>query len=227
MFTLRARSALWALLVLSSSCTSSRPPSQSGGTATGEATNLSPAQVALRAFVDAHFEDTFRRFPAMATHAGIHTYDAELRGFTPEERADHLAQLKARLAALPQQVDRAALPPLDMADYDILENHLRARILDYESMRNWERNPNTWLGTASFPLFQLINRDFAPLEQRMRSAVSRMKQIPTVFSTAHATLKNPPRIWTEIALIRRSRLGAGPHAVRAAGRADAPRATAP
>lgn len=200
MFTLRARSTLWALLVLSSSCTSSRPPSQTGGTA--EATSLSPAQVALRAFVDAHFEDTFRRFPAMATHAGIHTYDAELRGFTPEDRAAHLAQLKAELAALPQQVDRAALPPLDLADYDILENHLRARILDYEAVRSWERNPNTWLGTASFPLFQLINRDFAPLDQRLRSAVSRMKQIPTVFATAQATLKNPPRIWTEIALMQ-------------------------
>ena len=199
MFTLRAWSALCALALLSSSCTSSRPPSQTGGT---EATNLSPAQVALRAFVDAHFEDTFRRFPAMATHAGIHTYDSELRGFTPEERAAHHAQLKARLAALPQQVDRAALPPLDQADYDILENHLRARILDYEAVRNWERNPNTWLGTAAFPLFQLINRDFAPLEQRMRSAVSRMKQIPTVFSTAQATLKNPPKLWTEIALMQ-------------------------
>jgi uncharacterized protein (DUF885 family) len=202
MFTLRAWSALCALLLLSSSCTSSRPPSQSGGTAASEATPLSPAQVALRAFVDAHFEDTFRRFPAMATHAGIHTYDGELRGFTPEERAAHLAQLKARLAALPQQVDRAALPPLDQADYDILENHMRARILDYEAVRNWERNPNTWLGTASFPVFQLINRDFAPLEQRMRSAVSRMKQIPAVFATAQATLKNPPKLWTEIALMQ-------------------------
>jgi uncharacterized protein (DUF885 family) len=202
MFTLRVRGAFWALLLLSASCTSSRPPSQSGGATTAEVTNLSPAQVALRAFVDAHFDDTFRRFPAMATHAGIHTYDGELRGFTPEDRAAHLAQLKARLAALPQQVDRAALPPLDQADYDILANHLRARILDYESVRSWERNPNTWLGTASFPVFQLINRDFAPLEQRMGSAVSRMKQIPTVFATAQATLKNPPKIWTEIALLQ-------------------------
>jgi len=206
MFTLRARGALSALLLLSSACTSSRPPSQTEGTASpplsAEATSLSPAQVALRAFVDAHFEDTFRRFPPMATQAGIHTYDGELRGFIPEERAAYLAQLKAELAALPQQVDRAALPPLDQADYDILENHLRARILDQETLRTWERNPNTWLGTASFALFQLVNRDFAPLEQRMRSAISRMKVIPTVFTMAQATLKNPPRLWTEIALMQ-------------------------
>lgn len=205
MSPLRATGALSALLLLSSACTASHPPSQTEATAGSladpeQTESLSPAQAALRAFVDAHFEDTFRRFPTQATQAGIHTYDGELRGFTPEDRAAHLAQLKAELAALPQQVNRAALPPLDQADYDILENHLRARILDYESVRNWERNPNTWLGTASFAVFQLINRDFAPLDQRMRSAVSRMKQIPAVFTTAQATLKNPPKLWTEIAL---------------------------
>ena len=69
MFTPRARSALSALLLLSSACTSSRPPSQTEGTASpsAESAPLSPAQTALRAFVDAHFEDTFRRFPAQAT----------------------------------------------------------------------------------------------------------------------------------------------------------------
>jgi uncharacterized protein (DUF885 family) len=195
MFTLRAPSVLSALLLLSSACTASHPPAQ-----TAAASSLSPAQVALRAFVDAHFEDTFRRFPTMATQAGVHTYDGVLRGFTAEERAAYVSQLEAELAALPRQVDRAALPPLDQADYDILEHNLRARILDTQVIRGWERNPNIWLGTASVAVFQLINRDFAPLEQRMRSAVSRMKQVPAVFAAAQATLRNPPRLWTEIAL---------------------------
>jgi uncharacterized protein (DUF885 family) len=193
----RVTSALAALLLVCSACTTSRPAQNESPT---QEAALSAAQVALRSFVDAHFEDQFRRLPTMATHAGIHTYDAELRGFTVQERMEHLAQLKARLADLPKQVDRAALPPLAQADYDILENHLRARILDIEVGRGWERNPNAYLFTASGALFQLINRDFAPLEQRMRSAVSRMKQVPAVFATGQATLKNPPRIWTEIAI---------------------------
>lgn len=200
---LRAPSVLSALLLLSSACTASHPPSQTEAAGHPDAaSSLSPAQVALRAFVDAHFEDTFRRLPTMATQAGVHTYDGELRGFTAEDRAAYVAQLKAELAALPRQVDRAALPPLDQADYDILENNLRARILDTEVIRGWERNPNVWLGTASVAVFQLINRDFAPLEQRMGSAVSRMKQVPAVFGAAQAMLKNPPKIWTEIALMQ-------------------------
>ncbi|MFP2930519.1 DUF885 domain-containing protein [Pyxidicoccus sp. 3LG] len=195
---LRPTSVLAALLLLSPGCTTSRPPAQTAAQATAAA--LTPAQVALRAFVDAHFAEHFRRSPTAATSAGVHTYDGELRGFRPEERASHLAYLKERLAALPQAVDRAALPPLDRADYDILENHFRARILDHEAVRSWERNPNVYLGIASGAVFQLINRDFAPLEERMRSAVKRMAVVPEVFTTGQAALKNPPKLWTEIAL---------------------------
>jgi len=194
MSALRVMSALTALLLLSSACTASRSATQP------DSENLNPAQVALRAFVDAHFEDQFRRNPGYATRVGIHTYDAELRGFTAQERIENLAQLKAQLAALPQQVDRNALPPLDQADYDILENELRGGILEIEVVRNWERNPNAYLVIASGSVFQLINRDFAPLEERMRSAIGRMKRVPDVFAEAQATLKNPPKLWTEIAI---------------------------
>ncbi|MCP3057923.1 DUF885 domain-containing protein [Myxococcus sp. K38C18041901] len=190
---------LAALLLLSTGCTTSRTATQEAPS-TQTASTLAPAQVALRTFVDAHFDEQFRRFPLSATSAGVHTYDGELRGFTAEERASHLAYLKDRLAALPKSVDRRSLPPQDRADYDILENHFRARILDYEVVRSWERNPNAALGQASNAVFQLINRDFAPLEERMRSTVGRMAKVPELFLAAQAALNNPPRIWTDIAL---------------------------
>ncbi|MHA7632491.1 DUF885 domain-containing protein [Corallococcus sp. M7] len=197
MKALRTPSVLAALLLLSPGCTS-RPEVRAEAQATAPAE--SSAQVALRGFVDAYFEEHFRRSPMSATSAGVHTYDGELRGFRPEDRASHLAFLKDRLAALPKTVDRASLPPGDRADYDILENHLRARILDLETVRSWERNPNAYLGFASNAVYQLINRDFAPLEERMRSAVKRMAVVPEVFAVAPANLKNPPKLWTEIAL---------------------------
>ncbi|NOK16486.1 DUF885 domain-containing protein [Corallococcus carmarthensis] len=201
MNALRTPSVLAALLLLSPGCTTSRPPVQAESPAArAAAPALVPAQVALRDFVDAHFEEHFRRSPMSATSAGVHTYDGELRGFRPEERASQLAYLKERLAALPKAVDRAALPPGDRADYDILENHFRARILDLETVRSWERNPNAYLGFASNAVYQLINRDFAPLEERMRSAVKRMAVVPEVFAAAPANLQNPPKLWTEIAL---------------------------
>ncbi|PTL78329.1 DUF885 domain-containing protein [Vitiosangium sp. GDMCC 1.1324] len=188
------RAPVAALLVLLSACATSRPAAQA------DVATLSPAQRSLRRFVDAHFEEQFRRFPLAATSRGLHTYDDQMAGFTAEEQLAWAAFLKQELTTLPQQVDRSALPPLDRADYDILESNLKARILDIEEVRGWERNPNTYLNLASSSVYLLINRDFAPLEQRMRSAVARMARLPEVFATGKATLKNTPRLWTEIAL---------------------------
>ncbi|WNG58960.1 DUF885 domain-containing protein [Archangium gephyra] len=183
-----------ALLVLLSACATSRPAPQS------DAATLSPGKQTLRRIVDAHFAEQFRRFPQAATSRGLHTYDDQLAGFTAEEQLAWAAFLKQELTTLPQQVDRSQLPPLDQADYDIFESNLKARILDIEEVRNWERNPNTYLSVASSSVHALINRDFAPLEQRMRSAVARMARLPEVFAAGKAALKNPPRLWTEIAL---------------------------
>ena len=182
------------LLLLLSACVTPRP-----APAASEA-SLSDAQRALRRLVDAHFEEQFRRFPLAATSRGLHTDDDRLAGFTAEEQLSWAAFLKQELEALPRQVERTALPPLDRADYDIFENHLRGRLLDIEEVRGWERNPGTYLTFASSAVYQLINRDFAPLEQRMRSAVARMARVPEVFATGRAVLKNPPRLWTELAI---------------------------
>jgi uncharacterized protein (DUF885 family) len=189
-----SRALAAALLVLLSACATSRPAAQT------EASAQNPARQALRRLVEAHFEEQFRRFPLAATSRGLHTYDDQLAGFTAEEQLAWVDFLKKELTALPQQVERAALAPLDRADYDIFESNLKARILELEQVRGWERNPNTALGFASGSVYQLINRDFAPLEQRMRSAVARMSRLPEVFAASRATLKNPPRLWTEIAL---------------------------
>jgi uncharacterized protein (DUF885 family) len=188
------RALIAALLVLLSACATSH------SAAPADAASLTPIQQSLRRLVDAHFEEQFRRFPLAATSRGLHTYDEQVAGFTAGEQLAWAAFLKQELVALPRQVDRSALPPLDRADYDIFESNLQARILEIEEVRGWERNPNTYLNLASSSVYQLINRDFAPLEQRMRSAVARMSRLPEVFAAGKATLKNPPRLWTEIAL---------------------------
>jgi uncharacterized protein (DUF885 family) len=187
-----------ALLALAAGCTASHPKAEPA-----KAAAPAPAKSASQAlsdFVDAHLAEQFRRFPLQATSAGVHTYDAELRGFTAAERAEYLQLLKRELAELPQRVQRSQLGALDAADYDIFESTLRARILDLEQVRSWERNPSTYSSFASGAVFQLINRDFAPLPERMRSAVARMRRVPEVFAAGQATLQNPPQLWTEIAL---------------------------
>ncbi len=45
-----------------------------------------------------------------------------------------------------------------------------------------------------------MERKFAPPDDRLRSLIAREKQMPALLATAHVNLKNPPRIFTEIAI---------------------------
>src|SRR6185503_9402533 len=49
-------------------------------------------------------------------------------------------------------------------------------------------------------IFSLISREFAPPDARLKSVIAREKLIPRVFVEARANLKNPPRVYTEVAL---------------------------
>ncbi|HZA50020.1 MAG TPA: DUF885 family protein, partial [Myxococcaceae bacterium] len=187
--------ALLLATSLAAGCSRARPSLENHADARGE-----PGAAALRAFVDAFLEEHFRASPLFATRVGLHTYDDQLRGFTPQDREADRNRLRQTLEALPRAVERDRLSALDQADYDVLEGELRERLLEHEEIRQWERDPNTYLRTAGQAVFQLIIRDFAPLHERMRSAIGRMTRIPELLATAQKELKDPPRIWTEIAL---------------------------
>jgi uncharacterized protein (DUF885 family) len=53
---------------------------------------------------------------------------------------------------------------------------------------------------ATNAIFAIMSRSFAPPEERLKSTIARERLIPRVFQSARENLKNPPRIYTEIAL---------------------------
>ena len=67
-------------------------------------------------------------------------------------------------------------------------------------IRGWEKNPDLYSSGVTNSIFTLMERPYAPVNTRLRAAIAREKQIPQVFVDARANLKNPPRIYTEVAL---------------------------
>ena len=58
-------------------------------------------------------------------------------------------------------------------------------------------------GVAVGPIYavnQLLIKDFAPKEKRCADAIARLRLIPAVVSEVKEKLRNPPRLWTEMAL---------------------------
>jgi uncharacterized protein (DUF885 family) len=159
-----------------------------------------PAATASYAEIVKEFYDAgFRAHPSQATSAGLHLYDGKLDDVSPAAHAAEAKRLKAALAAL-TRLDPAAMNAGDRNDREILIGQIKGALLYEERIPIWRLNPDPYTQLATSSVFTLVQRNFAPLPERMRSAIARERQIPAMLATAERNLQNPPRAYVEIAL---------------------------
>lgn len=151
--------------------------------------SVSSAQSAFDRFFDEYY---FPDNPTTATSSGIHKYDGELEDYSKAGVAKRVAKLKkfeAEFEKLPQTDDR-----------DLVLSNIRAALLELESVRMWERNPDVYSSGISSSAFTIMSRTFAPQDVRLKAMISRERKMPQVLADARVNLKNPPKMYTEIAL---------------------------
>jgi uncharacterized protein (DUF885 family) len=137
--------------------------------------------------------------PTSATAAGVHQYDAQLEDFSRAGIDKQIAILK-KFEQRTLAFDPKSLSAIDFADREMLLGAIRGSLLSLETIRGWEKDPDSYSSNAANSIYVIMNRRFAPPDERLRSVVAREKQFPRYFADAHANLKNVPRVYTEIAL---------------------------
>lgn len=169
-------------------------------TALAQHTSADGAAQKFSSLSEQYFSDVFFRFnPTAGSSAGFHQYDMELEDYSAANTQHEIAALhtyESRISA----IDPTALDASIAADREILLNSIRSQLLSLETIRNWEKNPDLYSSGVTGSIFVLMERPFAPANTRLRDVVARERQIPQVFTDARQNLKNPPRIFTEIAL---------------------------
>jgi uncharacterized protein (DUF885 family) len=149
--------------------------------------------LAAQSLTDRFFDEYyFPSNPTNATAAGIHKYDDQLEDYSKagnSARTTALKSFEGQFAQLPASPDR-----------DLILNYIRASLLELETIRAWEKNPDLYSSGISSSAFTIMSRTFASPAARMKSLIARERQMPKVFAAARANLKNPPRIYTEIAI---------------------------
>jgi len=147
-----------------------------------------------------YFEQVYFKYsPTAGTSAGLHQYDSQLEDYSA-------ANVQRQIAALHEwekkisAIDPSELDAEPAADRDILLNSIRGALLELEVVRGWEKNPDSYSSGVTNSIFVLMERPYAPANVRLRAVVARERLIPQVFVEARKNLKEPPRIYTEIAL---------------------------
>ena len=157
------------------------------------------ASQTFNALTEQYFDQYFKFNPTASTSTGFHQYDTELEDYSAAGvvREVNFLQLYAKKLA---GIDPAALDAEPAADYQILLNSIHAQLLELQVIRPWEKNPDTYSSGVTGSIFALMERDYAPANVRLHAVVEREKLIPQVLLDARKNLKNPPRIYTEIAI---------------------------
>jgi len=167
--------------------------------APGTATPEAMATAEFNGMVDKYFDEYFHFHPSQGTAAGFHQYDNELEDYSQKSR-------DAELSFLLEQKQGAGyaqgefLNQEQRIDLKLISNAINSRILELQEIRMWQKNPNLYSARATSSIFELMSRDFAPPTERLKSVIAREQKIPANLASARANLKDPPQVYTEIAI---------------------------
>jgi uncharacterized protein (DUF885 family) len=157
-------------------------------------------QQKFQTIADEYFDQVYFPYqPTGGTSVGYHQYDAQLEDFsrkTVDAQIVALKQFETRVSSVPAD----GLDETTRGDREMVLGNIRSTLLTLETIRPWEKNPDLYSGSMSNAAFTLMERKFASPDDRLRSLIAREKQMPSRLDEARANLKNPPHIYTEIAI---------------------------
>ncbi len=147
-------------------------------------------------FIDQYY---FVFNPSIATQQGVHRFDDRLEDYSRagiERNVRALQGYEQRLVS----VDGAQLSQQNMGDRDMLLSYVRSTLLTLQTIRPWQKNPDSYSSGISNSAYLIMEREYAPANERLRALIARERLMPAVLQAARHNLSNPPRIYTEIAL---------------------------
>jgi uncharacterized protein (DUF885 family) len=136
--------------------------------------------------------------PLQGTALGLHEYDGKISDYSRLALDAELSRLRRfddRLA----KFDRAKLSPRQSIDLRILQSAVKRDLFEMQDMSIFERNPMVYARAGDVNVY--IKRNFAPLEDRVRSLVAIEAQIPNILIAARTNLDEKlPRPFVELAI---------------------------
>ena len=150
---------------------------------------------------DEYFDQVYFPYqPTQGTSAGYHQYDAKLEDFSVATVNAEIAALEKFENRFQQMRTKASFDQATRGDCDMVLGNIRSTLLTLQTIRPWEKDPDFYSTILTNGAFTIMERKFASPDDRLRSLVARERSIPARLDEARVNLKNPPHIYTEIAI---------------------------
>ena len=136
--------------------------------------------------------------PLQGTALGLHEYDGKITDYSRLALDAELSRLRRfddRLA----KFDPSKLSPHQSIDLRILQAAVKKELFQMQDMSIFERNPMVYARAADLNIY--VQRNFAPLEDRVRSLVAIESQIPNILIAARTNLNDVlPKPYVQLAI---------------------------
>lgn len=165
------------------------------------AATASPADDAFQQLSARFIGDLPAFSEVQATSVGDHRMDHVLDQVDGAARMRRLELYRQYRTAL-HDIDRDDLSRANQVDVEILAASIEASIWSLETLQDWAWDPLLYVNLAGSSLYGLMARDFAPLEERVQDAISRLEEFPRYLSQVREALQpeRVPRIHAETAI---------------------------
>src|SRR5260221_713919 len=172
---------------------------QNAGHARGADSTRMYSAEPLPHFVDEYLAWLHETHPTNATLDVVHLHDDLLEDLSRaaiDAQVRDLGGFARRLAA----IDPARVTETERLQRPALDAHIRARLVELETVRTLERNPQHYGNLLSTSLAGQVLFDYAPLPERARRVLSKLHQVPRLMQAARDNIKDPPGIFIKVGL---------------------------
>ena len=156
--------------------------------------------LAFSKWLDDFFTSYYKYRPVNATFIGVHSYNHYLPDFSEGKVIELRDEMENLLTRLENVTDTRLLSPAQRVDRLLAANFLEIQLAEMRSQHFHRGNPTVYTGEAIFGIISLFLRDFAPIPDRIESAIVRMKAIPLLLEQGITNVRLAPKEWTEKAI---------------------------
>jgi len=149
--------------------------------------------------VEEYLLDLHSRHPNLAAASGIHAWDGQLEDYSPIAISNEISAIKRYQARL-EKVPPLELSLSDVCDYQILALNMKARLLELEQIKSYERNPQVYSDIISTGLLQITIFPYTPPDSRIRHVIAKEKLVPRLLDSARDNIRAVPPIFLKVGL---------------------------
>jgi uncharacterized protein (DUF885 family) len=136
--------------------------------------------------------------PLQGTALGLHEYDGKITDYSRLALDAELSRLR-RFDDRLNKFDPTKLSQRQSIDLRILQAAVKKELFEMQDISVFERNPMVYARAADVNIY--VQRNFAPLEDRVRSLIAIESQVPNILIAARTNLNEVlPKPYVELAI---------------------------